>query len=152
VVTPRAPGWARAFVVAYLALFAVCGLFVVEAWPLSGFRLFSHLRHARQLGWQATTVSSTGDERVIRFAELPRPDRHLLLVMRGYAHLPAARQDAVCRAWADAVRRRGSDVAGVRIYRTEVDLRRHRDRREPLVPRRRLRYTCADGRGAREVA
>ena len=148
----RAPGWARAFVAAYLAAFALCGILVIEAWPLTSWRLFSHLRTPRVLGWQATTVSSTGREAPIRFGGLPAPYRHLPLIMRDYATKPPAQQDAICRAWAQAARRRGRDVAGVRIYRTTIDLRRHRGRRDPPPPRRRLRFTCADGRGARAVA
>ena len=148
----RAPIWARLFVFAYLAAFVACGWLVIEAWPLTGFRLFSHLRYARTLGWQATTVSPSGREKVIYFGAFPRTYRHLPLIMRTYGDLPERRQEAICQAWAAEVRRHGGQVAGVRIYRTIDDLRRHRNRRHRPRPHRILRFTCADGRGARAAA
>jgi hypothetical protein len=148
----RAPSWARVFVFGYLAAVLICGVFVIEAWPLTGFRLFSHLRYARQLGWQATTVDHSGRERIIHFGAFPRTYRHLPLIMRTYGALPQARQEATCQAWAAQVRHHGGEVKGVRIYRTVVDLRRHRNRRHAPKPRRYLRFTCADGRGGRAAA
>ena len=37
----RVQPWARPFVTTLLGAFVLCGLFGIEAWPLSGFRLFS---------------------------------------------------------------------------------------------------------------
>ena len=65
--------------------------------------------------------------------------------------LSPQRKDAVCQAWAGRVRGFGVPVAGVRIYRTHVNLRRHRNRRHPPAATRTLFYVCADGRGARRV-
>jgi hypothetical protein len=148
----RAPSWARVFVFGYLAALVICGLFVIEAWPLTGFRLFSHLRYPRLLGWQARTVAPGGRESVIYFGSFPRTYRHLPLIMRTYGMQSPAKQDAICQAWAAEVRRHGRQVTGVRIYRTVVDLRRHRNRRHRPPTRYFLRYTCADGRGARAAA
>ncbi|HEX7147705.1 MAG TPA: hypothetical protein VF512_09355, partial [Actinomycetota bacterium] len=50
-----APRWARWFVGAYLAVFVVCGVVGLEAWPLTGWRLFADARQARQPGFQAVT-------------------------------------------------------------------------------------------------
>jgi hypothetical protein len=148
----RVPAWARVFVFGYLTAFLICGVFVIEAWPLTGFRLFSHLRYPRLLGWQATTVDRSGRETIIYFGAFPRTYRHLPLIMRTYGTLPQRRQEAICQAWAAEVRRHGREVTGVRIYRTVVDLRRHRNRRHRPPARRLLRFTCADGRGARAAA
>jgi hypothetical protein len=149
----RVPLGIKAFVAAFLAAVLLCGVVVVEAWPLTGWRLFSHLRKPRQLGWQATTVSSTGKEARIRFATFPKAYRHLPLIMRDFALKTEGQQEGICRAWASQVQRHtGRGVRQVRIYRTVVDLRRHQGRRTRVRPRRRLRYTCADGRGVREVA
>jgi hypothetical protein len=147
-----APALTRVFVFGFLAAMLICGVFVIEAWPLTGFRLFSHLRYPRLLGWQATTVDRAGRETIIHFAAFPRTYRHLPLIMRTYGGLPQARQEAICQAWAAEVRRHGREVTGVRIYRTVVDLRRHRNRRHQPPARRLLRFTCADGRGARAAA
>jgi len=148
----RVPVLARLFVVAYLAAFLACGALAIEAWPLTGWRLFSHLRHARRYGWQVTTVDRRGHPTRVNFARFPRADRHLTLIMRDYGSLPEGRQEGVCQAWAAQVRSQGRQVAGVRIYRTVVDLHRHRFRRRPPPPRRHLAYLCADGKGARAVA
>ena len=67
----RAPRWARWFVGAYLALFLVCGLVGLEAWPLTGWRLFADARQARQPGFQAVTVDRAGRETTVPFADLP---------------------------------------------------------------------------------
>jgi hypothetical protein len=146
----QAPRWARWFVAAYLAVFVVCGVAGLEAWPLTGWRLFADARQARQPGFQAVTVDRAGRETPIPFADLPAGYRGDVQVLKGFAGLPAGRQAAVCQAWATAVRSRGGEVAEVRIYQTVTDVsRRVGERGAP--PERTLRFTCrprsADGGG-----
>ena len=146
----RAPRWARWFVGIYLALFVVCGLAGLEAWPLTGWRLFADARQARQPGFQAVTADSDGRETPIPFSRLPAGYRGDVQVLKGFAGLPPERQAAVCQAWAEAVRGRGGQVAEVRIYQTLTDVsQRAGDRGAP--PARTLRFTCrprsADGVG-----
>ncbi|MGH9149690.1 MAG: hypothetical protein ACRD0F_05050, partial [Acidimicrobiales bacterium] len=62
----------RILVVALLAAFAVCGVVGIEAWPLTGFRLFSQARTGEVVVWQAATVNGAGGERPIDFEALPR--------------------------------------------------------------------------------
>lgn len=143
---------ARAFVAVFLIAFLVCGAFAIEAWPLTGWRLFSHLRHAQRAGWQVFTVDPAGRETRVNFATFPRPDRHLTLIMRDYPRQSTAQQEAVCQAWAGRIRAQGRQVAGVHIYRTVVDLHAHQGRRAPPPPRRRLAYLCADGKGPRAAS
>jgi hypothetical protein len=139
-----APRWARWFVAAYLAAFVVCGLAGFEAWPLTGWRLFADARQARQPGFQAVTVDRAGRETPIPFRDLPAGYQGDVQVLKGFADLPADRQAAVCRAWAEAVRDRGGEVAAVRIYQTVTDVSaRVGDRGAP--PERTLRFTCRDG-------
>src|SRR5206468_2883631 len=38
------PRWAKWFVSLFLTAFVVCGVVGIEAWPLTGWRLFSHVR------------------------------------------------------------------------------------------------------------
>ena len=153
--TPARPGrvplWTRGFVAIYLIAFLLCGAFAIEAWPLTGWRLFSHPRRANLYGWRAYTFDARGRETAIDFARFPRADRHLPLIMQTYGKLPPAREDAVCRAWAARMRSFGVQVSGVRIYRTHVNLRLHRYHRHPPRARRTLFYVCADGKGARRV-
>jgi hypothetical protein len=139
--TARAPRWARWFVGAYLAVFLVCGLVGLEAWPLTGWRLFADARPARQPGFQAVTVDRAGRETPIPFADLPAGYQGNVQVLKGFAGLRAGEQAAVCQAWAGAVRDRGGEVAELRIYQTVTDVSaRSGDRGAP--PERTLRFTC----------
>jgi len=136
--------WARRLVWAYLAAFVIAGLVGLEAWPLTGWRLFADARSARQLSWEAVTVDGAGRERPIPFADLPIRYQGNVQVLKTYPDLAPSERAAVCRAWANAVRERGGDVRQVRIYRLETDVSRRVGRRG-APPRRTLRYTCRDG-------
>lgn len=139
-----APRWARWFVSAFLALFVVCGVAGLEAWPLTGWRLFADARQARQPGFQAVTVDRAGRETPIPFRGLPVGYHGDVQVLKSFGGLPRDRQAAVCQAWAEAVRTRGGEVAEVRIYQTLTDVsQRLGDRGAP--PARTLRYTCRPG-------
>jgi hypothetical protein len=139
-----APRWARWFVGVFLAVFVVCGVAGLEAWPLTGWRLFADARQARQPGFQAVTVDRAGHETAIPFRDLPLGYHGDVQVLKGFAALPGDRQAAVCQAWAEAVRARGGEVAEVRIYQTLTDVsRRVGDRGAP--PDRTLRFTCRAG-------
>jgi hypothetical protein len=140
-----APRWARWFVGVYLGLFLLCGVAGFEAWPLTGWRLFADARQARQPGWQAVTVDAGGRETPIPFVNLPAGYHGNVQVLKGFAALPAARQAAVCQAWAQAVRDRGGQVAEVRIYSTVTDVS-HRVGDRGAPPERALRFTCRPAR------
>jgi hypothetical protein len=139
--TDRAPRWARWFVGAYLAVFLVCGLVGLEAWPLTGWRLFADARQARQPGFQAVTVDRAGRETPVPFGDLPAGYQGNVQVLNGFAGLTGGDQAAVCQAWATAVRSRGGEVVEIRVYQTVTDVSaRVGDRGTP--PQRTLRFTC----------
>jgi hypothetical protein len=134
----------RRFVAAYLVAFLLCGLLGLEAWPLTGWRLFADARQARQPGWQAVTVDAAGRETPIPFADLPVGYHGNVQVLKGFPALPERRKLAVCQAWAEVVRARGGQVAAVRVYQTVTDVSaRVGERGAP--PSRTLRWTCRDG-------
>ncbi len=129
----------RAFVVLFLTAFVACGVLQVEAWPFSGWRLFSHLRTDEVRGWLATGVEADGDERPIPFGSFSADHRGELHVLKGFDGLsPDARQD-VCRTWAAETARTGTDVVEIRIYATTTSAR-NPDR----GPRRDLRHVCPE--------
>jgi hypothetical protein len=122
----------RLFVRGFLAAFLVAGLAGVEAWPFTGFRLFSHVRSEQVRGWQATTVDRSGVESPVRSSTMPIAYRGLQHVADGFAGLDGAGRLAVCRAWAGSA----ADVVEVRLYTTTERLT------EPGSWRRELRHTC----------
>jgi hypothetical protein len=146
-VTPSGP--VRTFVAAFLAAFAVCGLFGIEAWPLTGWRLFSQLRTDHQVSWRAVTVDLRGHEKPILFDELPRGYRNFPLVMRKFTSLSSHEQAAACRAWLGAARRERTDVGAVRVYRVDWYLSHRHGSGEGPPPARTLLYSCTDDRVSR---
>ena len=119
----------RVFVYGFLALFLVTGVAEIDAWPLSGWELFSRVRTARQVGWEAVTVDRAGAEHPVPFASLSRGYRggpHLFAAFRRFS---PGRIDAACQALVAAVReRRAGDVRERR--RADVRARRAGDVRE----------------------
>jgi hypothetical protein len=142
----------RTFVAAFLAAFAVCGLFGIEAWPLTGWRLFSQLRTDHQVSWRAFAVDGRGYEEAIRFEDLPRAYRNFPLVMRTFASLSPREQVAACRAWLAAARREMTVVGAVRIYRVDWYLSYRRGSGDGPAPARKLLYTCTDEGASRAAA
>ncbi len=147
-----APWPARLYLVTFVGAIAVCGALSIEAWPFTSWRLFSRERRELATSWIATSVDARGHETRIHFNRFAKPDRYFVSVMSSYERLSPRDQAATCRAWARLVRRRGGSVAGgLRLYETRRHMRRHIGRRERVAPSRHLRWTCANGHGARAV-
>lgn len=142
----RLPLATRVFVYGFLAVFLVTGLAGIEAWPLTGWKLFSQVRTDRQTGWEAVTVDGAGRERPVPFSALPRGYRggpHLFSAFRRFS---TQRIDEACRSLIEAVRERGrTDARNIRVYKR---VRRSRlgpgsGGRPAVVPvRRDLLYEC----------
>jgi hypothetical protein len=135
----------KAFVAVFLAVFVACGLFQLEAWPFSGWALFSHLRTDERRGWLVTGVDADGGERPIPFSTFPAAYRGEQRVLDGFDDLSPAGRQGVCRAWAAEWTGTATDGIGgigeigeIRIYAV-VDSTRH-----PGSGRRNLRYVCPD--------
>ena len=97
--------WTRWFVRIFLAAFIVCGILRIEAWPFTGFRLFSTLRGERQTTWVAQTVSRGGRAATLWFGDLPPAYHGFYLIMPRFRRLPLAKQQAVCTTWLREARR-----------------------------------------------
>ena len=115
------PRWpVRAFVVLYLSAVIGAGIADIELWPLTGWRLFSHVRTGEQRGWQVTYVDQAGRETPIPFADLPQAYHQASFVAAEFPDMAEEQRGEVCLAWAEALIRRGIDVAAVRVYRTST--------------------------------
>ena len=142
----RLPLATRVFVYGFLGVFLITGLAGVEAWPFTGWKLFSQVRTDRQVGWEAVTVDGAGHERAVPFSALPRGYRGGPHLFSAYRRFSTERIEASCRALIDAVQEEGDrDAKSLRVY-----LRVRRLRLDPgpggrplAVPvSRALRYEC----------
>lgn len=135
----------RIFVLAFLAAFVVAGAARIEAWPLTGWRLFSQPRSAYQVSWEAVAVDGEGLETPLPFERLSGAYRGFLHVLKGFRRLPETGRVAACDAWASAFRRLGGRLEALRVYRIERDVSARAGRRGAPPAARVLAYTCADG-------
>jgi hypothetical protein len=122
----RLPKAVAAFLIGALV---VCAAASTEAWPFSGWELFSRIRQADQRGWLAT-MTVEGAERPIVFKDLPRGFRGALHVMQGFPSLSLSERDAVCASWDDALDGRPTQI---NVYRTATHV--SLDDRPPDVTR-----------------
>jgi hypothetical protein len=99
----EAPRSARIFVAVLFVLLLVPGLVGFDAWPLTGWRLFSLSRDADQTRWVLEAVDAAGERRVVSLEELPLGYRHAEWPMADLPGASTARRDAVCAALLDAV-------------------------------------------------
>ena len=131
----------RWFVRIFLAAFVTCAIFGIELWPLTGFRLFSHLRHEHVAAWQAETVDADGVAAPLELTELPRAYQGLGPVMDGFSSRSDGDRDDMCRAWLEEARRIRPGVREVRIFRVEWDALPRRGPRPARITRR-LAVAC----------
>jgi hypothetical protein len=117
--------WARAFVMPLLAAFLICGVLGIEAWPLSGFRLFSAPRGSISTGWRLVAVGPDGDEEAVGVWRLGAAYRGFGFVARSFPELSPADRAATCEAWLRATASIGIDAEALRLIIVE----------QPLVPR-----------------
>jgi hypothetical protein len=129
---------------AFLTAFIVCGLAGIEAWPLTGFRLFSHLRHEETVSWERSAVDADGRERAVTFAGLPDGYRSFVLVVKSFQASPKDQRDAMCRTWVDGLRRLDGGVRAMRVYEVDRSLLPRRDGHSAAEPKKRLVFTCSE--------
>jgi hypothetical protein len=138
------PRWSRWFVRVFVGVFVLCGVAGIEAWPLTGFRLFSHLRHEQTVGWLRTWVGPDGSERPVDLTGLPQGYGSFVLVVTSFASRPKHEQDAMCRAWISGLARVDPTVQAMRVYRLDQSLAPRRDGRPATSPLKSLVFVCTD--------
>jgi hypothetical protein len=125
-----------------LAAFLICGVFGIEAWPLSGFRLFSAPRGPISSGWRLIAIREDGTEVPVNVSRLGAGYRGFGFVARTFGELSPAERAATCRAWSGAAASIGIDVAVLRLVGLEQPLT-PRDEDGPLAePTRTVVATC----------
>lgn len=142
------PRLARPFVALLIGAMLASAIFAWEPWPLTSFRLFSHVRSDRQTSWHATIVDARSVESPYALDSSARGFRNFGFVMAEFTGAGQRRRDELCRAWIDAApsiaRRR---AVAVRLYRRRWLLSdRAGGRAAPGVDER--AFTCTRG-GAR---
>jgi len=109
---------------ALVAAVAVGGLTGIEAWPLTGWRLFSERRQPVVKRFEARVVAPDGAERPVPFPRLPHSYSGSSPVLARMARERPDQREPACRAWAEATTRiTGTPVAEVRVYEVVEDLR-----------------------------
>ena len=109
--------------IVFLLLFAVCGLAHFELWPLTGFRLFSEVRHADREGFEIVAVDGAGIEHPIDLHDLPASFQGTTREIPGLVKADQRRRDEACDAWAAPERDAGRTVAEVRVYEVVESVR-----------------------------
>lgn len=129
---------------AFLVAFVVAGLFNLDLWPLTGWRLFSGLRHAETMAVEATAVDAAGHGSRVRFGRISSAYRGLELVARSFGSLSGPERDAACRAWLQGARTAQPGVVALRIDEVRIRLLPRRGDRPAQPPQRTVVTTCTD--------
>ena len=109
---------------ALVAAVAACGLGGVEAWPLTGWRLFSERRGPVATRLEARTVADDGTEAPVPFGRLPHAYSGSGPVLQEMASQRPEEREPACGAWAAATSElTRTPVAEVRVYEVAEDLR-----------------------------
>jgi len=116
---PRSARW---LVGTLLVLLLVPGLVGFDAWPLTGWRLFSLARDETQTLWVLEAVDGGGSPRRVDLEELPLRYRHAEWPMADLPGASTARRQAVCEALLAAVVDVEPATAELRIARDAARL------------------------------
>ncbi len=139
------PKWAPAFIAVFMAGFLYCGFYGEEAWPLTGWRLFSRIRTDEQMSWSVTWVDSKNQSRPYPFKELPFAYGGYVHVLNRFPRETPSDQLRICRAWLEAIR--DEHPKALTISRTTWKLS-ERSGRRAKPPKTEDTYTC-DGTSVR---
>jgi hypothetical protein len=118
-VVPRSARW---LVGGLLVLLLVPGLIGFDAWPLTGWRLFSLARDEAQTRWVLEAVGADGNARVVSLEELPLGYRHAEWPLADLPGASTERREAVCQALLGAVVEVEPETAALRIARDRAEL------------------------------
>lgn len=131
------PLWTRVFAYGLITVVLLAGVASIEAWPLSGFKLFSATRGDTRISWELQAVVDGREQKVVT-GESGAELGYSTLVLADFDEMPASERDEVCAAWVAPLRDTGTPVDELRIYRITTEL--GPDAPGPVV---KLMWTCA---------
>ncbi len=139
------PGWrVKSVILVALALLFVAGTATVEAWPFTGWRLYSNTKGPTAGSYYAYRVGPEGTEHAIDYDDLPYSYQRAPYVLAKFPRSSAVEREAACDGLAHGERNAGRPVISIRVY---WELRRvvpiDGERHTKLLERD-LRYTCAE--------
>jgi hypothetical protein len=118
----RPQPWARPFVTLLLAAFVTCGVLGIEAWPFSGFRLFSAPRSSEATGWRMVALTADGEQVPVNVSRFGAAYRGFGFVARSFEELPTPERVRVCEAWLRGAASVGIDAADLMLVKVEQQL------------------------------
>ena len=118
----RAPRSARVLVAVLFVLLLVPGVIGFDAWPLTGWRLFSVDRDEDQTRWVLRATDAAGDTRTVSLEELPLRYRHAEWPMSRLPGASEARREDVCPALLEAVADIDPDTVELTVARDRARL------------------------------
>jgi hypothetical protein len=111
---PRSARWLVGLI---LAALMIPGLVGFEAWPLTGWRLFSLSRDESQTVWVLEALDTGGTAREVSLEELPLGYRHAEWPMTELLGASTSRRERVCDALLAAVADLHPDTTELRLLR-----------------------------------
>lgn len=136
----------KAIVLGALTLLLVAGVATIEAWPFTGWRLYSNTKGPTAGSYIAYRIGPDRGEHLVDYHDLPYAFQRTPYVLNKFPRSSASEREAACDGIALGEREAGRPVAAIRVYWevrrvVPVDGERH----TKLIERE-LRYTC--GRAA----
>jgi hypothetical protein len=129
----------------FLLAMIAAAIFSWEPWPITSFRLFSHLRQDQQHGWEATVIDRDGREAPLAISDLASGFHGFRFRMAEFESARWQRRDEICQAWvAPLLGTDSGPKAEIRLYRLEWRLSRRIDGGErAAAPARALAFVCS---------
>lgn len=82
-----------------LILLLVSIIFLLEPWPFSSFRLFSHLRVDAQIAWTSTAINESGEETDYPLGAASSGSQGFIFRLSEFRDATSERQLEICQGW-----------------------------------------------------
>jgi hypothetical protein len=139
--TESIPRSVRVGIGVFLALFIFTGVFEIQAWPFTGWRLFSHTRTDESVALAAFAVDRAGHSTPLHGLRVAA-FRDLSAVAAYFDGLSPSSKATTCQAWLSSVRRVVPSAVAVRIYRVTQELVPQFHGRPAAPPVKSLAFAC----------